>query len=201
MLSLTPCSGLEHLAIPGRHGAPAGEPGVRLTLRTGLALASMVARKGRAHVLADRVRDVLGVDLPRTPHRVAEGPISIAWAGPGQWLVAMENAVGQALEPRLRHELEGTASIADQSDGRTVIRVGGSKVRDALAKGVPIDLHPRAFGPGETAVTIVAHIGVHFWQLDAAPTYEFVVFRSYAVAFWGWLLESSLEFGAEVAGS
>jgi methylglutamate dehydrogenase subunit D len=31
-----------------------------------------------------------------------------------------------------------------------VLRITSPRVRDALAKGVAIDLHPRAFRPGDT---------------------------------------------------
>ena len=63
---------------------------------------------------------------------------------------------------------------------------------------MPIDLHPRVFKPGDTAVTTVAHMGVHFWQLDDAPTYEFAVFRSFGEAFWQWLVDASAEFGVAI---
>ena len=84
---------------------------------------------------------------------------------------------------------------ADQSDGRIILRVTGPRVRDALAKGVPIDLHPRAFRPGDAAITTVATIGVHLWQVDDAPTYELIVPRSFAVAFREWFDEAAAEFG------
>ena len=61
-----------------------------------------------------------------------------------------------------------------------------------------IDLDPRAFAPGDAAVTSIAHVGAHFWQLDAAPTYEFAVFRSYSAAFWEGLVEAAAEFGVAV---
>ena len=64
-----------------------------------------------------------------------------------------------------------------------------------------IDLHPRAFGPGDAAVTSVAHVGVHLWQIDAAPTYELAVPRSLAAAFWHWLVESAAEFGGTIEGA
>jgi sarcosine oxidase subunit gamma len=99
---------------------------------------------------------------------------------------------------RLRTTLAGLAAVCGQSDGRTIVRVAGLRARDALAKGVPIDLHPGAFKPGDAAVTSVAHIGVHFWQIDALPSYEFCVFRSFASSFWQWLAEASAEFGVEL---
>jgi methylglutamate dehydrogenase subunit D len=193
---LVPRSGLERLAVSGRFGAP-GEVGVTLALRVDLALASVTARNGRAEALAQCIGATFGLDLPMVPRRVAAGPIAFAWAGPGHWLASAEGTKGPVFETRFRRELPDLASTTDQSDDRIVVRVSGPRARDALAKGVMIDLHPRAFGSGDAAVTSVAHVGVHLWQIDAAPTYEFAVPRSLAAAFWRWLTESAAEFGGE----
>jgi sarcosine oxidase gamma subunit len=45
---------------------------------------------------------------------------------------------------------------------------------------------------------MVAHINVHLWQSDAAPTYDFAVFRSFTASFCEWLLDAAAEFGIEV---
>jgi sarcosine oxidase subunit gamma len=190
---------LEHLFRPGRHGAPDGPAGVSLALPGGLALVSVMLRKGQGEALDRRVREAYGLELPHRPRREAAGGIAFAWAGPGHWLVLEEGTLGHALERRLRDELAGLASVSDQSDARTLIRVGGPRARDALAKGVMIDLHPRAFGPGDMAVTAVGHVGVQFWQIDGAPTYEFAVGRSFAADFWRWLIDAGAEFGVAVA--
>jgi len=163
-------------------------------------MASVMARKSRQDDVTHRVHQVFGLDLPASPRRVAVGRIAFAWAGPGHWLAMADEVESHAFEHELRRALPGLASVSNQSDGRTVIRIGGMKARDALAKGVTIDLHPRAFGPGHAAVTSVAHVGVHFWQLDPEPTYELVMFRSFGAAFWQWLVASSAEFGVEVQG-
>ena len=88
---------------------------------------------------------------------------------------------------------------SDQSDGRALMRLSGSRVRDLLAKGCPIDLHPRAFKGGDVALTTISHIGVHLWQVDDAPTYDLALMRSMAESFWSWLDASAAEFGYSVA--
>jgi sarcosine oxidase subunit gamma len=107
---------------------------------------------------------------------------------------------GHRFEATLRECFAGLASVCDQSDGRCVIRISGPSARDVLAKGIPLDLHPRVFGPGQAAVTLAAHIGVHIWQIDDMPTYEIAVFRGFAGSFWHWLMESAAEFGGVVEG-
>ena len=94
--------------------------------------------------------------------------------------------------------LIGHASITEQSDGRTIIRIAGPRARDALAKGLAVDLHPRAFKPGDTALTQAAHIGLQIWQLDEAPTYEIAVFRGFARSFWQFLLDAAAEYGCRI---
>ena len=197
---LTPYSALQGLAIPGRYGAVNGGPGVLLSERAGLALAAVMVRKGAREALTRRVRTVFGLDLPPTSRRAALGSLAFVWVGPGHWLAVTEGGDGNSFEKLLRHDLSNLASITDQSDGRAVVRIAGIRARDALAKGVPVDLNPRVFTAGDAAVTTVGHIGVHLWQLDEAPTYEFAVFRSYAAAFWRWLIDSAAEFGVAVKG-
>lgn len=198
MPDLASRSGLESSLRAATH---AGEAGVRLALRSDLALASVMVRKGQDDALAARVREHFSLDLPRKSRRVEGQGIAFVCTGPGQWLAISEAADGHAFERSLREKLGGTASISDQSDGRMVIRVSGPQARLAIQKGVLIDLHPRAFGPGDAAVTTIAHIGAAFWQIGEAPAYEFAVFRSFARAFWRWLEEAGAEFGVDVAAS
>ena len=115
-----------------------------------------------------------------------------------QWFAAAETSAETDFVPRLRERLAGLASIADQSDGRVVLRLSGDRVRDVLAKGVPVDLHPRNFRTGDVASTLVAHIGVQIEQLDDRPTFQLMAFRSLAGSLWSWLTKSAAEFGYEI---
>jgi methylglutamate dehydrogenase subunit D len=190
-LPLTPRSVLE----TARHGVRDGRAEVTLALRSGPALASVSVRRNRLDALAGRVRDVFGLQLVHVPKCVIAGPIAFLWAGPGQWLAMADGEEGATFEQRLRVTLGNLASVSDQSDGRTIIRVGGGRARDVLAKGVPIDLHPRAFRAGDAAVTTVGHVGAQIWQVDETPTYELIVSRSFAAGFWEWLIDAAAEFG------
>jgi methylglutamate dehydrogenase subunit D len=72
------------------------------------------------------------------------------------------------------------------------------KVRETLAKGVPLDLDSDAFRPGDAALTLAGHINIHFWQIDDTPTYEIMMFRSFAKSFYDWFLDASAEFGGTI---
>lgn len=197
-LTLKPVSGLRSLPVPVTQGEQRA-PGVIINERTGVSLCQVLARKGAHTQLAARAVEIFGFALPSTPRHSGQAPISFVWAGPSQWLALDEQPAGQALSASLTSSLAELASVVDVSDARTIVRVSGPRARDALTKGLLIDMHPSVFGPGDAAITAVSHIGVHFWQVDAIPSYEFTMFRSYAVAFWEWLVEASAEFGVAVS--
>ncbi|MBV9749421.1 MAG: sarcosine oxidase, gamma subunit [Acetobacteraceae bacterium] len=193
---LLPRPALAGLIRPGRYGAAGGAAGVRIGPRTGLALATLSVRKGRGDALSEAVRAGFGAELPKHP-RVAhgDGGVAFIWAGPGSWLVLRQN---EDLEPVLRAQLGVHASVTDQSDGRTVLRVEGPYARDLLTKGLPIDLYPRAFAAGDVALSLLAHVGVHLWQLDDAPSYEIAVLSGYARSLLAWMLHSGAEYGIDL---
>ncbi len=198
--ALSPRSALERVLLPGHYGAEVDVTGVTISERTGLALASVMACKDKTADLAARVKERFAIILPMTPRRAVDEGVHFIWAGPGLWLAAAPDQSPMTFESDLRDALAGLASVTGQSDGRSIIRVSGPKAREALAKGVPLDLDPRVFAPDDTAMTVVAHINVHLWQCDAAPTYDFVVFRSFAGSFCEWLLDAAAEFGVKVGG-
>ena len=181
--------------ILARYGSPIGTPGVTTELRQFGTLAVITARRDRRLALREAALSGFAVDLPDLPRRVEGRDIAFIWTGPDQWL-----AQGlQGTEPLLADVFSPLASVVDQNHARVLLRVSGSRARDALAKGLTIDLHPSVFATGFAAATSVAHIGVVLWQIDDCPTYEFAVPRSYALSFWHWLEASATEYGLETA--
>jgi sarcosine oxidase subunit gamma len=150
--------------------------------------------------LRDRIRQHFLLELPNRPAIARAGEIAFAGIGPNYWLALSEGA-GPVFGMSLRQIVAPLASVADQSGGYTVFRVGGYAIRDVLAKGFPIDLHPRAFEPGAAATTIVAHIGATVWRcednVDGSACFEIALFRSLAKSFSTWLSSSAAEFGCE----
>jgi sarcosine oxidase subunit gamma len=145
------------------------------------AIVGLAARRGGLTGLQAKLRASHGIDLPMTPHRVVADGTAFVWSGPERWLVVTDPQDG--LEQAWRAAVGDTASVVELGDGRCVLRISGAGVRTAMARLMPIDLHPRVFGPGSVALTVAAHISVQFWQLDDAPTYEIVIARSFAESF------------------
>lgn len=196
--TLRPTSALAGIAVPGRHGKAGGGPGVAIEERKGLGIATLAAREGQAAALKAAVRDAYGVDLPDDSSIVRGAQVSLVGYGPGQWLAVSETFPDDTLASDLAQHLKGLASISDQHGGRTVLRLSGPRARDVLAKGLPIDLHPRVFGPGRAATSTISLMGVQLWQVDGAPSYDIALFRSVSESFWRWLTASAAQFGYEI---
>ena len=167
--------------------------GVNIVERDGLGLASLHVRKDKGAALIQRIHESFQIELPQKPHRAFAGDVAFAGIGPGAWL-AIHNDAGNAFVVSLSKTLGDLASVCDQSDGYVVLRISGRRVRDAMTKLIPIDLHPRAFKSGDVAVTVAAHVGVTLWRLDddadGSEMFEIAVFRSFAESFSRALCES-----------
>ena len=163
-----------------------------------MAMALVTVRAGGHAALAKAVQTHYRIALPAIGKRAAGAGLTVAGIGPGQWLAEMTFAPAEGIERVLRSTLGAHATIVDQSHARIILRLSGPRVRDVLSAGVPLDLHPRAFGPDDVAQTIVSHIGVQIWQLAADPVYEMAVPRSMIGSFWSWLEHAALRYGLEV---
>jgi sarcosine oxidase subunit gamma len=174
--------------------APVGPlpAGVIATELVGLGLAAVEPRKGRAADLIAHVEARYGLSPPKSLRRVTAGSVAFLGVGPNRWLAISES--GASFTDDLEAALDGAASVIAQTDGLAVLRISGSRVRDTFAKGLPIDLDPRAFAVGDVASSTLAHIGVTIWRADETA-YDVAVPRSFARDFSNWLAESAAEFG------
>lgn len=154
--------------------------------RHGVGIAAIMARR---HVGTAAVETALGMALPTGPQATTCGAMTIAGYGPSTWLAFEEDASAD-LAGRLREKLSGLASVSDQSSGYSIFRLAGAKARTLLQRGAAIDFHPDTFSPGSIATTVIAHIGVVIRQVDATPTYDVAMFRSFTGRFRRWLDQS-----------
>ncbi len=138
----------------------------------------------------------LGVALPTAPNTwVPAGTGRAVWLGPDEWLLSSTETPDE-LEARVRAAvLPLGGSATDVSAQRIGLRLTGARVRDVLAKGCSIDLHPRVFGRGSSAQTGLGQAGVVLLALsDAGDDYVVLVRSSFAGYLADWLLDAALEF-------
>jgi heterotetrameric sarcosine oxidase gamma subunit len=190
-------SALAGLAKPGALGAATGNPGVRIREITEFSAVSVIARHGRAAEVAAVLSRHVGSPVADAAKRAGNTSLSITGTAPGQWLVVARGS-GHELG-NIRADLNGIAAVTDQGDGRLIIEVSGPRARDALAKGIAIDLDASVFKAGDAAQTSAAHIGLQIALIDETPTFEIISARSTAESFWSWLVASAAEYGIEVA--
>jgi sarcosine oxidase subunit gamma len=135
-----------------------------------------------------------GLPLPVRPCTSARfGDADILWLGPDEWLVVGPPGAEERLTGQLRAAVgAGHASIVDVSAQRTTLELSGPSVRDLLAAGCAIDLHPREFGPGDCVQTEVANAPVVLLRRD--PGFWVLVRASYAAHLVDWLLDASVEY-------
>lgn len=184
--NLTRVSVMAGTAAPGRFGADKGAPGVMLKILHPVSLLHVTARADQSKAVWDGLKRM--------------GAVTVMWAGPDQYFVKSADHVEGALASELKRKLQAKASIVDQSHSRVLLRLIGPKARHVLAKGTPVDLHPDLFPIGHSAVTQMAHVGVHLTRVGE-EAFELLVFRGFAESFWDWLCEMSLEFGYQVLES
>jgi sarcosine oxidase, subunit gamma len=140
---------------------------------------------------AARAASALGLESPPGPNRIAAARgTDCFWLGPEEWLV-----VGAATErASLRQVLERAVgpddgAVVDLSSARVTIDLSGPSARDVLSTCCALDLHPRAFGPGRCAQTLVGKAPVLLAFGDERPMFRVYVRPSFAGYVVGWLLD------------
>ncbi|WP_405514494.1 sarcosine oxidase subunit gamma [Streptomyces canus] len=187
-------SPLSHLQERMGAAAVSGARGVTLAE---LPFVTMVnVRVDPASAAADRIGRTLGAPLPRRcGDTAASGLHTIMWLGPDEWLV-LSRADPGTVTTQVRQALDGApGSVVDVSANRTTLELSGPAAREVLEKGCPLDLHPRAFGPGRAVSTTVGPIAVLLWQLDDSPTYRLLPRSSFADYLARWLIDAMSEYG------
>jgi sarcosine oxidase subunit gamma len=170
----------------------------RLPGTVGVAVEPFVAMVDvRLRAVGAEASAALGVELPMAPNTWAPaGTGRAVWLGPDEWLLSSTTEAPQALETRVRTAvLPLGGSATDVSAQRIGLRLTGARMRDVLAKGCSIDLHPRVFGRGSSAQTALGQAGVVLLALsDAGDDYLLLVRSSFAGYLADWLLDAALEF-------
>jgi sarcosine oxidase subunit gamma len=139
----------------------------------------------------------LDLALPLEPNTVVRAGESTAlWLGPDEWLLVAPPGRERDLETRIRDAAgDEPVSVTDVSAQRTTLLVAGPRARDVLAHGCPLDLHPRAFGPGRCAQTTLGRTQVVLVARDEPRAGFWVLVRSsFAGHLAQWLLDAATEY-------
>ncbi len=204
-------SALAHLGLDGRAQASRGAAGVALAERPHRGMVNLrldPADESAMNAFADAFCFVLPV-APNTS--AGNGEARALWLGPDEWWLVVPGPgsdpgpeAGPELADKLRAALaDGFAAVTEVGEGRTCIRIAGPKARALLQKGCPLDFHPRAFGAGACAQTLLAKatVAIHLSADESVaegPVFEVYVLRSFAEYLWAWLEDAGREYGVTV---
>ena len=157
-------------------------------------LAQVLLRMDPTAAARARIEREAGFPLPDTVNRIAVGSgsgserLSISLA-PDEWLLI--DAVDPAdLETRVRTaSTRDGGTVVDVSAHRTLLELRGPRVRDLLAAGTAIDVHPRAFPVGTAAQTLFARVDVIIGR-GREDLYHMAVRASFAPYLLAWIRDA-----------
>ena len=174
----------------------AGFGGTTLTTMPFIAQVGLRVEPGSA--AAGRVETALGLELPEA-NRVSEsGGRRAIWLAPDEWLVVAADGEERSLVALLEEAIAGEGSVVDLSANRTGLELAGPDARTVLATCCALDVHPRAFGPGQCAQTLIHKAGVLVEQ-RGDDRYLLLVRPSFAAYVAEWLLDGMLGLKADAS--
>jgi heterotetrameric sarcosine oxidase gamma subunit len=196
---------LSRIYAAGRHGVKESAAGLAMAELGGFELVQVMARRGQWSAADQACKEAYGKPAPARPQAIEANGALLVWSGPDQFLVLSAREAGSAME-RAQLAFAGMASLSEQSDGRSLIRISGPRARDMLAKVCSLDLHPAVFPVGTAAATSIDHTPVNLWRgadrvVDAGggeATFYLLVFASFAESLWHTLLDSAAEYGITI---
>ncbi|MET9230372.1 sarcosine oxidase subunit gamma family protein [Lentzea sp. NPDC003310] len=121
------------------------------------------------------------------------GDVEVLWLGPDEFLVTASPDLQVPIEEVLRGALgDARGSVVDTSAQRTTVVLQGPRVREVLAHGCSVDLHPASSPVGTCVQTLLARTGI---VLQVTGTGVTVLVRSsFAEYFAAWLADACTEY-------
>ncbi len=195
---------LDHLGLAARATREPGAAGVWLGERRFLAKINLRGDPNNAAFMQAAGSALDGVQPTTAPNTaVRTTSLDLLWLGPDEWLLVAAAGGEAALAAQLAAVVTPHGgTVTDVTESRTTVTVAGPRARDVLAKGCPIDLHPRRFRPGDCAQSLLARVGVILLRADdgagPVPRFELHVVRSMADYLWRFLEDAGQEYGVAV---
>jgi len=174
----------------------AGFAGTTLTTVPFLAQVGLRVEPGSPS--AGRVETALGLELPEA-NRVSEsGGRRAIWLGPDEWLVVAADGEERALVAILEEAIGADGAVVDLSANRTGLELSGPQAAEVLATCMALDLHPRAFGPGRCAQTLLQKAPV-IVERRGDDAFLLLVRPSFAAYVAEWLVDGMAGLAADLA--
>lgn len=133
--------------------------------RTDLAIVSIATPLGEDTTLATAIKTAWSCTMPTpTSSATGDGKRLISTTA-DQMLAIFEHPRPDAAQV-VKNDLNGTCYTTDQTDIWVVLELSGSGALKALERLCPVDLHPNTFAVGDTARTVMEHMGALVCRTD-----------------------------------
>lgn len=162
-------------------------------------LGKLNVRGGKA--LAPVIKAHTGCAFPPANNRMnSTGARHVLWLGPDENLILCEAGREDELLRVIRADMGSKhCAITNVTDGLCALQLTGPAARQVLAKGCALDLHPRAFGPGDCAQSLLAHAAITLVATDD-DSFLMICRTSFAPYVMDWLQDAALEYGFAFKG-
>ena len=160
-----------------------------------------MAHLGKLNLRTDKsasklVKTITGCAFPPAANKfTSAGERHAVWLGPDEFLVICEAGKDEDLTRAIQTAIGSRHSaVTNISDALAAFHLKGAAVRQVLAKGCSLDLHPDSFLSGDAAQTLLSHAAV---TIMALAEDEFIVIcrTSFASYLHDWLCDAALEYG------
>jgi sarcosine oxidase subunit gamma len=187
-------STLRRSPLADRHAEFAARGQVRIAEEAFLTQVNVRVHPGSPAVA--RIERALELALPHQPNRVTgDQRRAMLWLGPDERLVIAPDGQADTIVNAVQRSIgDSLGSTVDVSANRTTLRLAGPRSREVLEKVCSLDLHPRVFGPGQCAQTLIGRTQAVLWQIGPEPTYRLLVRCSFANYLADLLLDAMAEF-------
>jgi sarcosine oxidase subunit gamma len=157
----------------------------------GLIRLQVFSRKADAVVLAS---ERLGMSLPNAGKIATRQQEQWFWSAPGEWLIAVPEDAEMEVVNSLRAKLDGLFAVLSViTDSQVVLELSGQCLREVLARGSTVDLHPSRFGEGQCLNTRFAAVSVMLACPGAADPILLFADRTVATYLNRWLRAASAD--------
>lgn len=164
--------------VPGSFGNTMAGCGVQLSERQGIAIADVAGWPSGSK---------------KASNAVSAYECFFEYA-PNRWTVIADDP---NMPLNLTKKVGDAGTVVDLSHGRTVLRISGNQAAWVLPKLFAIDFSDAAFAVATGLATQHHEISAQIYRLDAT-TFDIIIFRSFAHAFWHTLTKAAQDVGYEV---
>ena len=132
--------------------------GVSLSEVTGQALVAIATPLGDDKAVNAALKAAYGVEAPASGQSVpGKKDTRLISTAPDQCMALFPHA-GADGEAVVDKALKGAAYVTEQTDAWVILKIEGPRVRAALARFCPLDLHPDVFAVDQAARTVTEHM-------------------------------------------